>query len=307
MKKIIIKEGQQKLTKYQEKYLKWFAKKQIEKYLSTKQTLSDKQINICVNNAYKVSGLDIPKKIRWFKSPEEFCKHWDSVRDSVRNSVWDSVWNSVRDSVWDSVWDSVRNSVRAYYDGDDLSFYRLFNNYFKENDLVWLSKISENVTGYGFYKNECWLARKPTILTRDEEGRLHGENKMAIKWAGGTGYYFYHGVKASKKIIETPEKLNKKDWLKESNTEVRRIIQERMTDFVKKIGGKLIDKSERAELYEVDINPDPEEIAKYIKVKDASTSRVYWLRVPPRMKKADTAVAWTFGLRAKVYNPKKET
>jgi len=168
-------------------------------------------------------------------------------------------------------------------------------------------KISENVTGYGLYEKECWLVRKPIVLTRDEKGRLHNEIGMSVKWSDGVGYYFYHGTRATKKIIETPEKLTKRDWLKEENTEVRRIIQDRMSDFVKKVGAKKIHTGKKALLYEIDLKGDPEKIAHYIKVKDSSTPREYHLRVPPTITDADEGVAWTFGLDAGDYKPTQET
>jgi hypothetical protein len=39
---------------------------------------------------------------------------------------------------------------------------------------------------------------------------------------------------------------------------------------------------------------------------DGSRKR-YWLRVPPYMRTAREAVAWTFGLSGKEYAPDKET
>ena len=295
-----IRKGQKRLTKAQEAYLKRFAKRQIEKYLSTKQVLSDKQIELCVRNAYKVGGQKAPK-VRWFKSPEAFCK---TVRDSIGDSVWGSVWGSVRGSVWDSV----RDSVGAWDDSGWLSFYRLFNNTLKENDLIWLSKVSENVTGYGLYEKECWLVRKPTVLTRDEQGRLHNETGMAVKWSDGVGYYFWHGIRATKKIIETPNKLTKRDWEKEENLEVRRIIQERMGDrFVKALKAKSISKDEFGELLEIDLKDDPEKIARYVRLKDSSTARIYYLRIPPTIETARAGVSWSFNIDEKDYNLAQET
>src|SRR5690606_4682947 len=118
-----------------------------------------------------------------------------------------------------------------------------------------------------------------------------------IEWRDGYGFYFYNGVRVSEKIITTPELLTKEDWVDESNTEVRRVIQERIgSNFVKMIGGKRIHTGKKAKLYEVNISPDPEEIAKYIGVKDSSTNREYYLRVPPTMTNADEAWVWTLNL-----------
>jgi hypothetical protein len=52
-----IRKNQQKLTKAQEAYCKWFAERQIKRHLSTKKYVSDKTIALYVRNAYKVAEL----------------------------------------------------------------------------------------------------------------------------------------------------------------------------------------------------------------------------------------------------------
>lgn len=155
-----ITRDQKELTPEQLKLAKEYAQQEIKKHLSTKR-VSKKLVNSYVMNAYKVSGNKLPDKIRWFKSPMESSKYWASV------------WDSVRASVGDSVGDSVRASVRAYYDADYNSFLGYFHENFEENKIVWLLKLSENTTGYYFYKNECWIVDKPKTLDLDEKGRLH--------------------------------------------------------------------------------------------------------------------------------------
>ena len=52
---------------------------------------------------------------------------------------------------------------------------------------------------------------------------------------------------------------------------------------------------------------DPEQVARYVQVQDASTERQYFLRVPPTIQTAAEAVAWSFGLPGKEYRPEQET
>lgn len=173
--------------------------------------------------------------------------------------------------------------------------------------MEYMAKFSELVSGDVKIGDKLYIFRKPEILARDEEGRLHSEQGMAYKFRDGNGFYFYHGVKVDSKVIESPEKLTKKDWLNESNLETRRVIQERMPDFVKKIGGKTIDTSKRGKLIEIDLGSDPEKIARYVQVKDSSTAREYFLRVPPTINEVNEAIGWTFGLTEDEYTPTKET
>jgi hypothetical protein len=118
-----------------------------------------------------------------------------------------------------------------------------------------------------------------------------------------------HGVRVPEKLVLHPEHFTKKDWLGERNLEVRRAMQERLGNdrFVELVGGICIDQGTRGELIAVDLGNDPEEVAHYIHVKDASTQRQYYLRVPPSIRRVDEAVAWTFGLDEQDYQPAQET
>ena len=51
---------------------------------------------------------------------------------------------------------------------------------------------------------------------------------------------------------------------------------------------------------------DPERVASYVQVQDASTERHYFLRVPPTIQTAAEAVAWTFQVTVKDYHPAQE-
>ena len=44
----------------------------------------------------------------------------------------------------------------------------------------------------------------------------------------------------------------------------------------------------------------------FVSVKDSSTDRRYLLRVPPNMKRTREAIAWTFNMQEKEYNPTQE-
>ena len=78
--------------------------------------------------------------------------------------------------------------------------------------------------------------------------------------------------------------------------------------FVPELGGVVIDRSPRGTLYEVALpEDDPEGVARYVQVQDASTERQYFLRVPPTIQTAAEAVAWSFGLSGEDYHPADET
>jgi hypothetical protein len=179
-----------------------------------------------------------------------------------------------------------------------------------ENICLNVMRFNELVSGYRLSHKEAWLVRKPVLLERDEQGRLHNASGPCILYRDGWGWYAWHGITVPEQIILHPERLTKWDWIWQRNVEVRRAIQERLGTerFIELVGGKQIDAGRRGNLIEIDLGPgDPERVAHYVHVQDSSTERQYYLRVPPSITKADDAIAWTFGLSARDYQPGQET
>lgn len=143
--------------------------------------------------------------------------------------------------------------------------------------------------------------------TCDERGRPHNESGPAVKYLNGGESYYLGGVRVDKKTVEAPDSLNAMDVIKCRNQEVRRIKIERMgmEKFLADAGAKLLDTKEgingNYELFRVDMMND--EPMVMVKVICSSTSREYFLRVPPSMYSVDEAVAWTFGLTEVEYQP----
>lgn len=102
--------------------------------------------------------------------------------------------------------------------------------------------------------------------------------------------------------------------LKIRNAEIRRAVIEYigLDTFLKKANPTVVDESKWGKLVKIKSpkdewgkNTDEDIVAVY--VKDASTPRRYFLRVPPKTKTAKEAVAWTFGFSEEEYNPEVET
>jgi hypothetical protein len=246
------------------------------------------------------------------------------VREQVRRQVWEQVWNQVGGVYaqiegqarvhlrgWrrrDHRWHQIQASLRAYRDAPQLAYYRFFDEYLAPNAFHALAHFNELVSGYHLEKDIAVLVRRPRVLSRDVQGRLHSASGKCIEYLDGWGFYRWHGMAVLAKVILQPEALTRKDFLKERNVEVRRIIMERMGDrFVPELRGRVIDTGPRGHLYEVDLPDDPERVARYVCVQDASTPRRYFLRVPPHIKTAAEAVAWTFSLTIETYQPLRET
>ena len=175
-----------------------------------------------------------------------------------------------------------------------------------ENDEKYLAYceilMSAKEAGLGYrieYEDTLYLVPTPLVKI-DSENRFHYEKGPAILWKSGSKFYFIHGVKVTEKIVMHPEMLIKQDWLDETNTEVRRIIQDKMgSRFTTEVGGKVIAKYKDiriGEIVEIDISPDPEKVARYLHAQDWSSKRMYFLRIPPKISDPMEAQAWTYDM-----------
>lgn len=150
------------------------------------------------------------------------------------------------------------------------------------------------------------LMKRPTRLSLDDQGRLHNENDSAIVY-NDFGLCCWHG-----RIIPTYIVLNGPTTLKtiaaERNIENRHIMIERMGHqrYVEESGLKPRQQDRYGVLYSNDIDYAVVKVLNSTPEPDGSY-RTYWLNVPPTMKTAHEAVAWTFGLIPQTYHPLQET
>jgi hypothetical protein len=245
---------------------------------------------------------------------------YDLVEEAVRHRVKGQVFEPVRESVVREATaasaefltvalECVRPSAGAYDLAHSFAFEHFFHVYLAPNPLQAFAQFNEVVSGYWLGDTDAVIVRRPRLLCCDEAGRLHSASGKCMEYRDGWGFYVWHGVLAPEKAIVAPETLTSDDFLGAWNVEVRRVIQERMGQrFVPELDGVVVDVGSRGTLYEVELpNVDPERVARYVQVQDASTSRTYFLRVPPTMQTADEAVAWMFHLAGAEYQPAHET
>lgn len=227
----------------------------------------------------------------------------------VATFVWDRVGNSIQDATQASIGPHARASVAAYEEASWLALYHFYAIHLAPNGLYTLACFNELVSGYRLGRMNTVIVRRPKVLSCDDDGQLHSATGQCVSYHDGWGFCAWHGVRVPDKVILSPEQLTRDDFLNEPNLEVRRIIQERMgSRFVPELGGRVIESGPRGTLYEVRLpGDDPERVAHYVQVQDASTPRQYFLRVPPRIQTAAEAVAWSFNLSVEEYQPIQET
>ena len=142
------------------------------------------------------------------------------------------------------------------------------------------------------------ISDRPSVLKRDNEGRLHCETGPSIAYRDGWALHHWHGVSVPKEWIEDKASLSAKTALTWKNVEQRRAACEIVgwEKILTELKAETIDKDDDpmiGELVEVTIPDVGKE--KFLRVV-CGTQRRFALPVPPDMKTALQANAWTFGI-----------
>lgn len=157
----------------------------------------------------------------------------------------------------------------------------------------WIPWEETVITGGGRYMHHRFVVVSdfPTILSYDDRDRPHGENGPHAAFSDGSALYYWHGVQIPAWIMETPEKITAKKILEERNTEVRRVMIEKMTPaaFIKDANAKIVHEDRDGlgfprRLLRIDL-PDDEPLVM-VEVTNSTpepdgTNRLYHLRVDP--------------------------
>ena len=142
--------------------------------------------------------------------------------------------------------------------------------------------------------------------------QLHRDDGPAVAWSNGARYYFWRGVQVPARVILAPASITAQEILAETNIEVRRVMIERIgyERFLLESQARPLHADGTGALYRIEM-PDDEPIV-LVHVENATpepdgTLKRYVLRVPPHMRRAREAVAWTFAVPESEYSPTKET
>jgi hypothetical protein len=159
----------------------------------------------------------------------------------------------------------------------------------------------------------CFLVRKPTVVSVNERLRAHAESGPFIKFQDGLEAYAINGVALPPEMRSKYKKMKGHDIMSIDNVEIRRALIEwyGLEKFVFETGGKLVHEDRYGQLFRKPM-PLGEEAICIVKVKNSTPEpdgsyRYYFIRVPPFVRTAKEAVAWTFGVAAKDYAPERET
>jgi hypothetical protein len=172
--------------------------------------------------------------------------------------------------------------------------------------LSGLIDLADNIGWLVPHEHHCWLAERHNALSHDANGRLHSAKGPALAYPDGWTFHAWKGIPVPADIIERPAGITLERIDQERNIFVRRCMIEIVTpaQFVAMGGASCINEDETGILWHkawwtgdawsavevINGTPEPD-----------GTHRHYFLQVPPELRSARAAVAWTYGMSEQQY------
>jgi len=232
--------------------------------------------------SYRLVGLKEPTKFHVVDSPMAAIDLIQSIDPSKSRS---DIFNEMCYGSMDISW---------------LSLYKFFIEVvgLDLKKITGLLELTNHTGWYNAYEDVVVFQHRPEYIRFDEDNRLHCETGPAIRYRDGYSVYSWHGVRVPAEWIENKESLTAKIALTWENVEQRRCACE-ILGWVKVLSSldyKVIDSDPDpmiGDLLEVDIPEIGRE--RFLQVV-CGTGRTFALPVPPKMKTALDANAWTYGV-----------
>lgn len=166
-----------------------------------------------------------------------------------------------------------------------------------------LQHLAQNAGWWIPYDVIAVVSDRPKQVHIDDEGRLHSHAAPAIEFRDGWRYYASHGVQLPAWVIERPELLSVEKIDNEENAEVRRVMLELygLEAYFENGNYELVDGDSdphTGTLWKKSLEDDEDiymlEMLNSTKEPDGHY-KTYVIRVPPTMRTARQANAWSYG------------
>ena len=246
---------------------------------------------------------------------------WDRflsrVRKRVRKRVSAVERAQVHDNASAKAWERMYGSALAHEaPGTGLaSHYSFYRDVVGLNDPVFeqfrLFETLAKTCGFvWFHEDVLVISDRPEKIYRDMEGRLHNEKGPSISFRDGWCLYHWHGTAVPGEWV-TGKPPSAKKALAWENIEQRRAACEMIgwKTILKELDAKMIDEDDSPEigtLIEAKLPGVRGRMERFLQVR-CGTGREFVLPVPPQVRTALEANAWTWNLKPAEYRPEVRT
>ncbi len=236
-----------------------------------------------------------PPRFRWELSPFAAARY---IRAGGGNPLEDGRFWGGHESAWIAfyLWGA---TIGATYTGADAVKLRLW------------SDVAQSCGWWWPYENECVISDRPDIVSWSDEPRprIHSITGPAVRYRDGHELYAFRGTVIPGDWVRLRDTIDPAIILAHANADQR-------TAGLATIGWSRVLQSLKATVIDADADPTigtlyrvdlPGEPDQRILQALCGTGRTIALRVPPTMKTAIEANAWTYGLRPDEYRPQART
>ena len=258
--------------------------------------------------------------LRELENPQVESQVWSHVASHVASQVELQIKSQVKSQVASQVESQVASQVASAatngYHGSLYAGWAAYISFLRdvcgwENAVLERFEIDEtlvrNCGWVWWHENILAVSDRPLSISRDAEGRLHSETGPSIAYRDGWQLHHWHGVSVPEEWLSRRDNLTPKIALTWENIEQRRAACEILgwSRILTELNAKTINKDgdpEIGELVEVELPEIGGKIGreKFLRVQ-CGTKREFAIPVPPTMKTALEAQAWTWGLTEKTF------
>jgi hypothetical protein len=210
---------------------------------------------------------------------------------------------------------SFRDSSFSQHDAPPLGIFEYLREvcglHRQTEKVMSLCRLASNIGWIIPHRRVCWIVDRHSVLATDDRGRLHNAKGPALKFGDGWAYYAWKGVRVPSWMIERPQEITASRIDRERDPVVRRCMIEIMTPerYIYEGNAMRVSEDETGVLWSkvwtswdawaavevINGTPEPD-----------GTHRRYYLQVPPTVRTARQAVAWTYGLTELEYRSLKQ-
>ena len=283
--------------------------------------------------AYALCNLTRPKVVLRMSSPYGATLGgaiaWAMLRElkvaGVKSQVWSQVgsqvesqvWSQVRSQVWSQVRLQVGSGVNNSMSGSLWASWVAYISFIRDV-LGWRGstldrfEIDETLVkscGWVWWHEDVLaISDRPELIRRDERGRLHCADGPSMLYRDGWSIWSWHGISIPEHIIMAPDAITPAMIDGETNSEVRRVMIERY-GYERYVRRSKVVHEDAAGKLRKRRNKRGDEIAVVEVINGTAepdgTFKRYFLSVPPELKTATEAVAWTYAMTAEQYSALK--
>jgi len=151
-----------------------------------------------------------------------------NLRSNLGSNLWSNLGSNLSsNNYWNYFW----GAQDAYW----IAFYKFCN----EIDVQYSDKdkhildlwgdVAESCMWWWAYEGVCFVCDRPQEIHKLQDGRLHNDSDMAVRFRDGWGIYAIEGRDAPEWLVTTPaDEIAMDQWVNEENVTIRLQIEQKV-------------------------------------------------------------------------------